>query len=206
MIKRCFDILVSTLALILLSPILLFLIAAIRLLLGAPVFFVQERPGLRGKPFRILKFRTMRNAIDASGNPLPDEKRLTRFGRLLRSLSLDELPELLNVLRGDMSLVGPRPLLMEYLPRYSSTQARRHEIRPGLTGWAQINGRNALSWEEKFELDIWYIDNQSFFLDIKILFLTAWHVVWPAGISAEGHATMPIFTGSAKKIETPPDV
>ncbi|HMY81583.1 MAG TPA: sugar transferase, partial [Agitococcus sp.] len=166
--------------------------------LGSPIFFKQIRPGLGGKPFKMVKFRTMLDAVDSQGNPLPDEVRLTDFGKFLRSTSLDELPELWNVLKGDMSLVGPRPLLMEYLPLYSADQARRHEVRPGVTGWAQINGRNAISWEQKFELDTWYVDNQSLWLDIKILFLTVWKVVHRDGISAAGEATMTRFTGTKK--------
>jgi len=164
--------------------------------MGSPVLFRQIRPGLNGKPFEMIKFRTMKDAVDAQGNPLPDSERLTPFGQFLRSSSLDELPELWNVLKGDMSLVGPRPLLMEYLPLYTPEQYRRHEVRPGVTGWAQINGRNALSWEEKFQLDVWYVDNRSLWLDIKILFLTVKKVVIRDGISADGEATMPKFTGS----------
>jgi len=164
--------------------------------LGWPVLFRQVRPGLGGRPFTLLKFRTMTEARDAQGNLLPDEERLTRFGRFLRRTSLDELPELFNVLKGDMSLVGPRPLLMEYLERYSPEQARRHEVRPGITGWAQVNGRNALSWEEKFELDVWYVDHLSLVLDVKILFLTLWKVLKGEGIARPGHATMPEFMGS----------
>jgi lipopolysaccharide/colanic/teichoic acid biosynthesis glycosyltransferase len=164
--------------------------------IGGPVFFRQTRPGLYGKPFEVIKFRTMRNAIDTNGNPLPDAERLTKLGLFLRSTSLDELPELWNVLKGDMSLVGPRPLLMEYLPLYSPEQARRHEVRPGVTGWAQVNGRNAISWEAKFSLDIWYVDNQSLWLDLKIIWLTVRKVAIREGISAAGEATMSKFTGS----------
>jgi len=167
----------------------------IRVRMGSPVIFGQVRPGLRGKPFRMIKFRTMLDAVDAQGNPLPDDQRLTRLGSFLRSTSLDELPELWNVLKGDMSLVGPRPLLMEYLPLYSPEQARRHDVRPGVTGWAQVNGRNALSWDEKFKLDVWYVDNQSLWLDIKILFMTVKKVLVREGISAEGEVTMSKFTG-----------
>lgn len=163
--------------------------------MGSPVFFCQTRPGLDGHPFTMIKFRTMKDALDAEGNPLPDSERLTAFGQFLRSSSLDELPELWNVLKGDMSLVGPRPLLMEYLPLYSPEQYRRHEVQPGVTGWAQINGRNTLSWEDKFALDVWYVDNRSLWLDIKILFLTVKKVVVRDGISADGEATMPKFTG-----------
>ncbi|KMS50675.1 sugar transferase [Novosphingobium barchaimii LL02] len=164
--------------------------------MGRPVLFRQIRPGLHGKPFEMLKFRTMRNAFSANGFPLSDAERLTRLGRTLRASSLDELPGLWNVLKGNMSLVGPRPLLMEYLPLYSPKQARRHEVRPGITGWAQVNGRNALSWDEKFALDLWYINNRSFMLDLKILWLTVRKVLVRDGISAAGEATMPKFTGS----------
>ncbi len=195
-VKRTIDILVATTSLFVLSPIMLLLALCIRLKLGHHVLFKQERPGLNGRPFRMLKFRTMRDALAADGTPLPDSERLTSFGRQLRSSSLDELPELFNVLRGEMSLVGPRPLLMEYLPRYSTRQARRHEVRPGITGWAQINGRNAISWEDKFDYDVWYVDNQSFGLDIKILFLTGAKVLKRSDISAEGEATMSKFTGT----------
>ena len=167
----------------------------IRQQFGKPVLFRQTRPGLEGHPFELLKFRSMKNERDSHGHLLSDDKRLSDFGRWLRSTSLDELPELWNVLRGDMSLVGPRPLLMEYLPLYSPEQARRHEVRPGITGWAQVNGRNAISWEEKFRLDVWYVDNHSFWLDLKILFLTVVRVFQRSGISAEGDATMPKFTG-----------
>lgn len=193
--KRVFDIVVSTLALAVLCVPLLVLYCAIRLKLGSPVLFRQVRPGLSGRPFEMVKFRTMTNAVDASGNLLPDSVRLTRFGRFLRGTSLDELPELWNVVKGDMSLVGPRPLLMEYLPLYSPLQARRHEARPGVTGWAQVNGRNALSWEEKFALDVWYVENRSFMLDLKILGLTVRKVLIREGISASGEATMTKFTG-----------
>ena len=193
--KRLFDIVACLAALILFTPVMLMVAWKIRNKLGAPVLFRQIRPGLDGKPFEMVKFRTMRNAIDVEGNSLPDVERMVPFGSFLRSSSLDELPELWNVLRGDMSLVGPRPLLMEYLPLYSPEQYRRHEIRPGVTGWAQINGRNALSWEEKFKLDVWYVDHQSFWLDLKILFLTIKKVLLRDGISAEGEATMTKFTG-----------
>lgn len=196
MFKRFFDIAASSTALVLLFPMLIFLSWQVRRELGSPVLFQQLRPGLNGKPFKMIKFRTMRDAQDANGNPLPDSERMTPFGSFLRSTSLDELPELWNVLKGDMSLVGPRPLLMEYLPLYSTEQYRRHEVRPGVTGWAQINGRNALSWEEKFKLDVWYVDNRSFWLDLKIIFLTVKKVVVRDGISAEGEVTMSKFTGS----------
>ncbi len=183
-------------ALLVLSPVLLGVAYMVRKNLGSPVLFRQVRPGMHGKPFEMIKFRTMLDAVDAQGNVLPDEVRLTSFGRFLRSTSLDELPELWNVLKGDMSLVGPRPLLMEYLPLYSPEQARRHETRPGVTGWAQINGRNAISWEDKFKLDVWYVDNQSLWLDLRIIFLTIKKVVVRDGISAEGEATMSRFTGT----------
>jgi len=195
MIKRLIDILAASFGLLLLAPLLLVLALLIRVRMGSPVIFGQVRPGLRGKPFRMIKFRTMLDAVDAQGNPLPDDQRLTRLGSFLRSTSLDELPELWNVLKGDMSLVGPRPLLMEYLPLYSPEQARRHDVRPGVTGWAQVNGRNALSWDEKFKLDVWYVDNQSLWLDIKILFMTVKKVLVREGISAEGEVTMSKFTG-----------
>ena len=194
--KKIFDFTVALGALAILSPVLGVVAIIVRAQLGAPVLFCQTRPGLQGKPFSILKFRTMTNARDAQGNLLPDAQRLTRFGRFLRSTSLDELPELFNVLRGDMSLVGPRPLLMAYLPLYSPEQARRHEVRPGITGWAQVNGRNALSWEEKFAMDVWYVDHRSLRLDVKILVLTVRKVLARDGISAAGEATMPRFTGS----------
>ena len=196
MIKRLFDIAASAFGLLLLTPVIAIVAWQIRGKLGSPVLFRQVRPGLEGKPFKMIKFRTMRDAVDAAGNPLPDSERMTPFGSFLRSSSLDELPELWNVLKGDMSLVGPRPLLMEYLPLYSPEQYRRHEARPGVTGWAQINGRNALSWDEKFKLDIWYVDNRSFWLDLKIILLTIKKVVVRDGISADGEATMAKFTGS----------
>ncbi len=194
--KRLFDIIASASGLIFLSPVFLILIYLIRKNLGEPVFFTQERPGKDGKPFKMIKFRSMRDAVDQDGNPLPDSERLTPFGKKLRATSLDELPELWNVLKGEMSLVGPRPLLMSYLPLYNEFQNRRHEMRPGVTGWAQVNGRNALSWDEKFAHDIWYIDHYSFWLDMKILFLTVKKVFIKEGISAEGEATMPYFTGN----------
>ena len=195
MIKRLFDIAASACGLLLLAPVIAIVAWKIRRKLGSPVLFRQVRPGLNGKPFEMIKFRTMRDAVDAAGNPLPDSERMTPFGSFLRSSSLDELPELWNVLKGEMSLVGPRPLLMEYLPLYSPEQYRRHEARPGVTGWAQVNGRNALSWDEKFKLDIWYVDNRSFWLDLKIIFLTIKKVVVRDGISADGEATMAKFTG-----------
>ena len=194
--KRLFDIIASVSGLIFLSLVFLILIYLIRKNLGEPVFFTQERPGKDGKPFKMIKFRSMRDAVDKDGNPLPDSERLTPFGKKLRATSLDELPELWNVLKGDMSLVGPRPLLMSYLPLYNEFQNRRHEMKPGVTGWAQVNGRNALSWDEKFAHDIWYIDHYSFWLDMKILFLTVKKVFIKEGISAEGEATMPYFTGN----------
>jgi len=194
--KRLFDFCVAAFALLLLAVPLFCLAILVRTKLGSPVVFVQTRPGKDGKPFRMVKFRTMTDERGADGTLLPDAERLTRFGRLLRATSLDELPELWNVLKGDMSLVGPRPLLMEYLPLYSPEQARRHEVRPGVTGWAQVNGRNALSWEEKFALDVWYVDHQSFCLDLRILWLTVRKVLVREGISASGEATMSRFTGS----------
>lgn len=198
--KRFFDLAATLLGLSLISPIILVLAVLIRLKLGSPVLFRQQRPGLHGKPFEMIKFRSMTDARDDAGNLLPDAERLPPFGRFLRSASLDELPELINVLKGDMSLVGPRPLLMEYLPRYSPEQARRHEVRPGITGWAQVNGRNAISWEEKFKLDVWYVDNQSFSLDMKILWLTFFKVFKRDGISQDGQATMEKFRGNEESI------
>ncbi|NVO72616.1 sugar transferase [Photobacterium damselae] len=194
--KRLFDFIVSLIALILVAPILALVAWKIRKNLGSPVLFRQTRPGVNGKPFVMIKFRSMKDAVDKAGNPLPDNERLTSFGAKLRSTSLDELPELWNVLKGDMSLVGPRPLLMEYLPLYSQEQARRHDVRPGVTGWAQINGRNAISWQEKFRLDVWYVDNQSLWLDIKILLLTVKKVFVKEGISAKGEVTISKFTGN----------
>ncbi|UCR83487.1 sugar transferase [Pseudomonas chlororaphis] len=198
MLKRFFDVLAAGIGLILLFPLILVVAYLIRKRLGSPILFRQVRPGFGGKPFEMIKFRTMRDAVDASGKPLPDSERMTPFGTFLRSSSLDELPELWNVIKGDMSLVGPRPLLMEYMPLYDEEQLRRHEARPGITGWAQINGRNALSWEEKFKLDVWYVDNQSVWLDLKIIFLTIKKVVIKDGISAEGEVTMSRFTGTKK--------
>lgn len=194
--KRLFDLTAAGVGLVALSPLLLILILLVRLKLGSPVFFAQIRPGLHGKPFKMLKFRTMTEARDPEGNLLPDAVRLTRLGKFLRSTSLDELPELWNVFTGEMSLVGPRPLLMEYLPRYNEHQARRHEVRPGITGWAQVNGRNAISWDQKFDYDVWYVENQSFWLDLKILLMTVGKVLRRDGISAAGEATMERFTGN----------
>lgn len=194
--KRLFDIFASFLGLLILSPLIALVALKIRKNLGSPVLFRQTRPGLNGKPFDMVKFRTMKDAVDAKGNPLPDVERMTPFGDKLRNSSLDELPELWNVLKGDMSLVGPRPLLMQYLPLYTKEQARRHHVRPGVTGWAQINGRNAISWEDKFKLDVWYVDNQSFLLDIKILILTLVTVFRRKGISSSTHVTMEQFKGS----------
>lgn len=196
--KRAFDILVSGSALLLLLPILFVVSLLVYIYHGRPILFGQIRPGKDGYPFRMLKFRTMRDATDAKGEVLPDSERLTKFGLFLRAISLDELPGLWNVLKGDMSLVGPRPLLMEYLELYTPEQGRRHEVRPGITGWAQVNGRNAISWEEKFKLDVWYVDNQSLWLDIKILFMTVKKVLVREGISAQGEATMSKFEGSKK--------
>ena len=198
MIKRLMDIIGALCGLLVLGPVMFLLAVLVRVKLGSPVLFRQARPGMAGSAFEMAKFRTMTDAKDASGELLPDADRLTRFGQFLRSSSLDELPELWNVLKGDMSLVGPRPLLMEYLPLYSERQARRHEVRPGITGWAQVNGRNALSWDEKFELDVWYVENRTLWLDIKILFLTVWKVVKRDDISEPGAATMSRFTGSNK--------
>ena len=194
--KRAFDIVLALAALVLLAPVLLVVALLVRVLLGSPVLFRQQRPGLGGRPFYILKFRTMTDARDASGALLPDAERLTAFGRFLRSTSLDELPELLNILKGEMSFVGPRPLLMEYLPLYSPEQARRHEVRPGITGWAQVNGRNAITWERKFALDVEYVERQSLLFDLRILAMTAALVLRREGISAQGEATMPRFRGS----------
>ena len=196
MIKRLFDFFAALLALLILFPVLLVVAWQIRRKLGSPVIFRQTRPGLCGRPFEMVKFRTMRDTLDEQGNSLPDAERMTCLGNFLRSASLDELPELWNVLKGEMSMVGPRPLLMEYLPLYSAEQRRRHNARPGITGWAQVNGRNALSWEDKFRLDVWYVDNQSFLLDVRILLLTVKKVVVRDGISAAGEVTMPRFTGS----------
>jgi lipopolysaccharide/colanic/teichoic acid biosynthesis glycosyltransferase len=193
--KRVFDLFLALVGLLLLVIPLLLLVRKVRRELGSPVFFTQVRPGMHGKPFKMVKFRSMTSECGPDGQLLPDAVRLTAFGRWLRATSLDELPELWNVLKGDMSLVGPRPLLMEYLPLYSPEQARRHDVRPGITGWAQVNGRNAISWESKFKLDVWYVDNRTLWLDIKVLWQTVKKVVVRDGISAEGEATMPKFTG-----------
>jgi len=195
-IKRLFDIFSSIIGLLVLAPVILIIALLIHRKLGSPVLFYQVRPGKDEKPFEMIKFRTMRDAIDKDGMPLPDSERITPFGNFLRNSSLDELPELWNVLKGDMSFVGPRPLLKEYLPLYSPEQARRHNVRPGITGWAQVNGRNAISWEEKFKYDIWYVENQSFWLDMKIIWMTIKKVIAREGISADDHATMPKFSGS----------
>lgn len=195
-IKRIFDIIVSLSVLITLSPVILLVAIIVRQKLGSPVLFSQRRPGKNGQVFKMYKFRSMKDAVDASGEPLPDDQRMTPFSHKLRSSSLDELPGLWNVLKGDMSLVGPRPLLEEYLPLYNDEQARRHDVKPGITGWAQVNGRNTLSWEDKFTYDVWYVDNISLWLDIKILFLTVKKVFIKEGISAEGEATMAKFTGT----------
>lgn len=196
MLKRAFDIAASTSALVLLSPVLAITAYKVKKELGSPVLFRQTRPGLYGKPFEMIKFRSMKDATDKEGNALPDSERLTDFGKKLRASSLDELPELWNVFKGDMSLVGPRPLLMEYLPLYSVEQAKRHNVRPGVTGYAQVNGRNSLSWEDKFKLDTWYVEHQSFWLDMKILLKTVKKVIIKDGISADGEATMTKFTGT----------
>ena len=195
MIKRTLDIAVSAVTLLVFLPLLLVVSILISRKMGRPVFFVQRRPGLNGKPFDMFKFRTMKVAVGVDGDPLPDADRLTAFGKFLRASSIDELPGLWNVFKGEMSLVGPRPLLMEYLEKYSKEQARRHDVRPGVTGWAQVNGRNALSWEKKFALDVWYVDNQNLWLDLRILWLTVMKVVKRDGISANGEATMSKFTG-----------
>lgn len=201
MTKRFFDFLAALILSLILLPVLLIVAWKVRRKLGSPVLFQQVRPGRYGQPFKMIKFRTMRNAVDANGDPLPDSERMTPFGSFLRSSSLDELPELWNVLKGEMSLVGPRPLLMEYLPLYSKEQARRHEVRPGVTGWAQINGRNALSWEEKFKLDVWYVDHQSFWLDLKIILVTVKKVFVREGISGGGEVTMSKFVASSVEEE-----
>ena len=195
--KRFFDLVLVIPGLILISPMLILVAIVAKFKIGSPVLFQQERPGIHGKIFRMIKFRSMRNDRDANGELLPDEVRLVPFGKLLRATSLDEFPELWNVIKGEMSLVGPRPLLAKYLDRYNPTQARRHEVRPGITGWAQINGRNAITWEEKFDYDVWYVDNLNFFLDVKILALTVLKVFKRSGTSAEGHATMPEFLGTS---------
>lgn len=195
-LKRTFDFIAAMVAGFVLLPVILILIILIRFKLGSPVFFSQVRPGVGGRPFKMFKFRSMTDERDSDGNLLPDSERLTKFGSLLRSSSLDELPGLWNVLKGDMSLVGPRPLLMEYLPLYNREQYRRHDVKPGITGWAQVNGRNAISWSDKFKLDVWYVDNQSFWLDIKILLMTVKKVFIREGINAQGQATMEKFTGN----------
>ena len=194
--KRLLDFLVASFISIFVAPLVALLALLVRIKLGSPIIFRQQRPGLHGKPFTLYKFRTMTDDRDETGNLLPDEDRLTAFGRFLRSTSLDELPELWNVIKGDMSLVGPRPLLMRYLPRYTPEQMRRHEVRPGITGWAQVNGRNVLTWEEKFKLDVWYVDNLSFWLDIRIIFMTLWKILRREGVSQPGHATMEEFYGA----------
>ncbi|AMA71675.1 MULTISPECIES: sugar transferase [Aneurinibacillus] len=197
MAKRVFDLVCALVLLVVTLPVMGITALLVRIKLGSPVLFKQKRPGLHGKPFYIYKFRTMTDERDENGELLPDEVRLTGFGRWLRRLSLDELPQLFNVVKGELSLVGPRPLLMEYLPRYTPRQARRHEVKPGITGWAQVNGRNAISWEEKFELDVWYVDRQSFWLDMKILWLTLFKVIRSEGINKEGHATTTEFMGQS---------
>ncbi|MNG58922.1 putative sugar transferase EpsL [compost metagenome] len=199
MLKRLLDIIIASTALILLSPLYAFVAYKVKKNLGSPVLFRQVRPGLHGKPFEMIKFRTMKDAVDANGQPLPDSERLTAFGKMLRSTSLDEMPELWNVIKGDMSIVGPRPLLTEYLPLYNEEQAKRHNVRPGMTGYAQVNGRNAIGWEEKFKLDTWYVEHQSILLDFKIMFKTVHKVLAKDDISAEGEATMTRFTGTEKK-------
>jgi lipopolysaccharide/colanic/teichoic acid biosynthesis glycosyltransferase len=195
-VKRILDLLIALCALCALLPILIVVALFVCIKLGAPILFTQDRPGLNGKKFKMMKFRSMLDATDKHGNQLPDEQRMTAFGAFLRSASLDELPGLFNVIKGDMSLVGPRPLLVQYLPLYNKEQARRHKVRPGITGWAQVNGRNAISWEDKFTFDVWYVDNQGFWLDLKILVLTVKKVFIKEGISADDHVTMPFFTGN----------
>ena len=198
MLKRLLDIVIASSALVLLSPVYAFVAYKVRKNLGSPVLFRQVRPGLNGKPFEMIKFRSMKDAVDAQGDSLPDSERLTPFGQMLRSSSLDEMPELWNVIKGDMSIVGPRPLLMEYLPLYNEQQAKRHNVRPGITGYAQVNGRNAISWEKKFELDTWYVENRSLWLDFKIMLKTVQKVLSKDDISAEGEATMSKFTGTSE--------
>lgn len=199
MIKRILDIIIASTALILLSPLYAYVAYKVKKNLGSPVLFRQVRPGLHGKPFEMIKFRTMKDAIDERGNPLPDSERLTPFGKMLRSSSLDEMPELWNVIKGDMSIVGPRPLLMEYLPLYNKEQAKRHEVRPGMTGHAQVNGRNAISWEQKFKLDTWYVENRSLWLDFKIMLQTVKKVIAKDDINEAGEATMTKFTGTSSE-------
>ena len=198
MMKRILDVVIASTALVVLSPLYAFVAYKVKKNLGSPVLFRQVRPGLNGQPFEMIKFRTMKDAVDAQGNPLPDSERLTAFGKMLRATSLDEMPELWNVIKGDMSIVGPRPLLMEYLPLYSEEQAKRHDVRPGMTGYAQVNGRNAIAWEEKFKLDTWYVENRSLWLDFKIMLKTVKKVISKDDISAEGEATMTKFTGTKK--------
>ncbi len=200
MLKRVLDIAIASTALVLLSPVYALVAYKVKKNLGSPVLFRQTRPGLYGKPFEMIKFRTMKDAVDTQGNPLPDSERLTPFGKMLRATSLDEMPELWNVIQGDMSIVGPRPLLMEYLPLYNAEQAKRHDVRPGITGHAQVNGRNAILWEKKFELDTWYVEHQSLWLDFKIMLKTIQKVIAKDDISAEGEATMSKFTGSSEHI------
>ena len=202
MLKRLLDIVIASIALVLLSPLYIYVAYKVKKNLGSPVLFRQERPGLNGKPFEMIKFRTMKDAVDAQGNPLPDSERLTPFGKILRSTSLDEMPELWNVIKGDMSVVGPRPLLMEYLPLYNKEQAKRHDVRPGMTGHAQVNGRNAISWEQKFKLDTWYVENQSTVLDLKIMLKTVQKVIAKDDISEAGEVTMTKFTGSESEDNT----
>lgn len=199
MMKRLLDIVIASTALVVLSPLYAFVAYKVKKNLGSPVLFRQVRPGLNGQPFEMIKFRTMKDAVDAQGNPLPDSERLTAFGKMLRSTSLDEMPELWNVIKGDMSIVGPRPLLTEYLPLYNKEQAKRHDVRPGMTGYAQVNGRNAISWEEKFKLDTWYVENRSLWLDFKIMLKTVKKVIAKDDISAEGEATMTKFTGTSEQ-------
>ena len=200
--KRLFDLALTLPGLVLVSPLLLVIALLVRVFHGSPILFRHKRPGYRGQPFTLYKFRTMTNARDAHGNLLPDAERLTPFGKFLRAASLDELPELFNVLRGEMSLIGPRPLLMQYLERYTPEQARRHDVLPGITGWAQVNGRNNISWETKFELDVWYVDNWSVWLDIKILALTLWKVIRREGINEPGNATAREFMGTEREVDS----
>ena len=199
MLKRVCDVVIASTALLLLSPLYAYVAYKVRKNLGSPILFRQVRPGLHGKPFEMIKFRSMKDAVDENGNPLPDSERLTPFGKMLRATSLDEMPELWNVIKGEMSIVGPRPLLMEYLPLYNVEQAKRHNVRPGMTGHAQVNGRNTISWEEKFKLDTWYVENQSLWLDFKIMLKTVQKVIAKEDISAEGEATMSKFTGSPEQ-------
>lgn len=201
MLKRLLDIIIASVALILLSPLYFYVAYKVKKNLGSPVLFRQVRPGLHGKPFEMIKFRTMKDATDSQGNPLPDSERLTPFGKMLRSTSLDEMPELWNVIKGDMSIVGPRPLLMEYLPLYNKEQAKRHDVRPGMTGHAQVNGRNAIGWEEKFKLDTWYVENRSLWLDFKIMLQTVKKVIAKDDINEVGEATMTKFTGSKSEAD-----